>query len=398
MSSNYKWINITFILVFLSAKLFSQDNSIKLFAVNTDLKGKITEQYTDGDSLSTAFFKKSTLILLKDEKDVWKKTGDIYLSSYKISIYYKGKPMYLYEKTSKSWAELETVYAEMLEKIVIDSIKGTSIIDNKSVQIDIPSITLYKSKTKKCAKGNLLPLHLTVEGKLLTGTKIKVPLINQTVTIKSAKTSEIQSATTDKYGDFSFQNLNPYNNYSIEVASGSNIIDNTVYLAKSNGVVVKEMKRNGETFVYELLPTEIISLSKEKEEDTKLAVNIFSSSKNKELILIENIYYEEGAIEIKPESFSKLDEIAAAMSKNVLLYLTINSFTDSKGDDESNFVLSQKRAQKVLDYFVSKGIRKERLTAKGFGEAQLLNRCLNGVDCSDKEHQLNRRTEFKFTK
>jgi outer membrane protein OmpA-like peptidoglycan-associated protein len=51
-----------------------------------------------------------------------------------------------------------------------------------------------------------------------------------------------------------------------------------------------------------------------------------------------------------------------------------------------------------MEYFILKGIEKSRLSAKGFGETQIKNRCINGIDCSETEHMLNRRTEFNFTK
>ena len=94
----------------------------------------------------------------------------------------------------------------------------------------------------------------------------------------------------------------------------------------------------------------------------------------------------------------KLDKIIEAMKQNTALKLFISSHTDSNGDDAYNMTLSEKRAQKVMEYFIIEGIDKGRLMAKGFGETKIINRCGNGVDCSELEHQLNRRTEFKFTK
>lgn len=76
--------------------------------------------------------------------------------------------------------------------------------------------------------------------------------------------------------------------------------------------------------------------------------------------------------------------------------LEVQSHTDATAGDEYNMELSQKRANTVVDYIVNKGIAKKRLTAKGFGETQLINRCANGVDCSDEEHRQNRRTVFKL--
>jgi outer membrane protein OmpA-like peptidoglycan-associated protein len=60
--------------------------------------------------------------------------------------------------------------------------------------------------------------------------------------------------------------------------------------------------------------------------------------------------------------------------------------------------LSEKRAQSAQNYLLKQGAEKERLTAKGFGETLLLNKCADGVKCTREEHQLNRRTEFKVVK
>jgi outer membrane protein OmpA-like peptidoglycan-associated protein len=85
------------------------------------------------------------------------------------------------------------------------------------------------------------------------------------------------------------------------------------------------------------------------------------------------------------------------LQKNPTLLLEVQSHTDATASDDYNMDLSQKRANTVVDYIVSKGIDKKRLTAKGFGESQILNRCANGVDCSDEEHGQNRRTVFKLS-
>jgi len=71
------------------------------------------------------------------------------------------------------------------------------------------------------------------------------------------------------------------------------------------------------------------------------------------------------------------------------------SHTDSRGNDDFNQSLSQQRANSVVNYLVSKGITRSRLTARGFGETRLTNRCSNGADCSESQHQRNRRTEFR---
>jgi len=76
------------------------------------------------------------------------------------------------------------------------------------------------------------------------------------------------------------------------------------------------------------------------------------------------------------------------------LIIHIESHTDSRGNDSYNEALSEKRAQSTLDWLVDKGIDRDRLSAKGYGEYQLQNQCSNGVECTEEEHQLNRRSVF----
>lgn len=73
----------------------------------------------------------------------------------------------------------------------------------------------------------------------------------------------------------------------------------------------------------------------------------------------------------------------------------ISSHTDSRGSSDVNKTLSQARAESVVNYLESKGITKSRLLANGYGEDRPINRCTNGVPCSETEHQENRRVEFR---
>ncbi len=108
------------------------------------------------------------------------------------------------------------------------------------------------------------------------------------------------------------------------------------------------------------------------------------------------IYYELGSASLTAEARSIIDErLYKLMVEKALIRVEINSHTDSRDSDEKNMELSQRRAQSVVDYLVSKGISPKRLVARGYGETKLINRCANGVDCTEAEHAQNRRTEFR---
>lgn len=258
--------------------------------------------------------------------------------------------------------------------------------------------------TVKIGEKSIIPAEgiSTIEynGKLITGKNRNEPVPNQKVSLQNQREQEVQSTVTDNSGLFSFKDLNANESYKLNVLLDDNtkIKDEQLYAAKTDGTIIKSFNRTKKGFVYELLPTDVNILTRLKEEDTELVLRKFSSSKQSELTVVEYIYYDPNSAEIKNESIGKLDKIIIAMEENKALKLLIASHTDAKGEDAYNITLSEKRAHKVMQYFILQGIEKERLIAKGQGESQILNRCKNGVDCSEAEHQRNRRTEFKFTK
>lgn len=115
-------------------------------------------------------------------------------------------------------------------------------------------------------------------------------------------------------------------------------------------------------------------------------------------IRIENIYYDFDKWNIRPDAAEELDKLVKILKDNPTIWIELGSHTDSRGKDAYNLNLSQKRAESAVEYIVSRGIDSSRITARGYGETQLLNRCANDVPCTEEEHQLNRRTEFKIVK
>ncbi|MFZ4633524.1 MAG: OmpA family protein [Saprospiraceae bacterium] len=106
-------------------------------------------------------------------------------------------------------------------------------------------------------------------------------------------------------------------------------------------------------------------------------------------IVLRNVFFDTGSAELKPESFSELNRLAALLQEMPSLRIQINGHTDDVGDDSSNQVLSENRAKSVYDYLIAKGIKDVRLRYQGFGESQpLVENNTNG------QRAQNRRTEF----
>lgn len=109
----------------------------------------------------------------------------------------------------------------------------------------------------------------------------------------------------------------------------------------------------------------------------------------------ESIYYDSGKWDIRPESMPVLNSMTEFFLDNPTVVVELSAHTDSLGNNKNNQILSQKRAESAVNVIVKNGIPKNRIIPKGYGEEKVLNRCVDGVRCSSKEHQQNRRTEFK---
>ena len=116
--------------------------------------------------------------------------------------------------------------------------------------------------------------------------------------------------------------------------------------------------------------------------------------KNKVVVNIDPIYFDLNSDKITKTAARELDKVVAIMKKYPKLKIEGGSHTDSRGGDAFNIKLSQRRADSTVAYIIRHGIDPDRITAKGYGETQPVNRCVNGVRCSESEYQQNRRTEF----
>jgi len=109
---------------------------------------------------------------------------------------------------------------------------------------------------------------------------------------------------------------------------------------------------------------------------------------------LNNIHYSFNKWNIRADAEPILDSLITLL-RMYPIRVELGSHTDSRGTFEYNDRLSQKRAESVVEYLVEHGIDSNRVTAKGYGKRHLLNRCADGIPCSERDHQVNRRTEVK---
>ena len=112
-------------------------------------------------------------------------------------------------------------------------------------------------------------------------------------------------------------------------------------------------------------------------------------------IVINPIFFDFDKSNIRTDAQYELENIVDVLRKHPEMIIKIESHTDSRGRDKYNLKLSDRRAKSTRDYLLSRDISPDRIeSAIGYGETQLLNDCGNNSNCSEEDHQLNRRSYF----
>lgn len=201
---------------------------------------------------------------------------------------------------------------------------------------------------------------------------------------------------------------------AVDKETGAALAGTKVELTDSNGKVIytEQTNSNGE-FATEVPVNQVTSLMASKLKyfsSTPLSVSSKNLDKDSvlELVLpltpvpteevefvLQGIYYDLDKYDLRPASKMVLDSMTLILKNNPTLVIELASHTDSRAPADYNLTLSQKRAQACVNYLVQKGISKDRLVALGYGESHLVNDCADGVECSEEEHQQNRRTTFR---
>lgn len=197
--------------------------------------------------------------------------------------------------------------------------------------------------------------------------KSGLPLSGVTVSILDMNNNLIQTLTTDADG-----------HYETKLAYEMDYLLKVTKEDYSGEDAFSEKKQSESAYNFEL------TASKESiEEDADLAK-----------ILNIIIYFDLDKSNIRKDAEVELQKIVEVLNKYPNLKIAIGSHTDSRANDAYNMVLSNKRAKSTMEYLIMEGVDRSRLTAQGYGETKLLNKCSNGVACTEDEHQVNRRSEF----
>lgn len=182
-----------------------------------------------------------------------------------------------------------------------------------------------------------------------------------------------------------------------------NNADSLLFTSRKNPLEV-QLPQNG-TYKVALSNDGFFNIEKEVEVQTfleddtaSIAIKMQAIELNK-AYRIADIYFDFNSFELNEESQSALQTLILLLEKNPTLKIEIASHTDARGEESYNLYLSQKRAERVVEFLVANGIEATRLKATGYGETQLLQNCEGIKDCVEDDcdcHKLNRRTEFKI--
>ncbi|QIH40024.1 OmpA family protein [Flavobacterium sp. Sr18] len=196
------------------------------------------------------------------------------------------------------------------------------------------------------------------------------PLVNAKISMFDDHFTLVKEMITDDKG-----------NYSIEVVCGKTYYIRATkddYETKEEKITIKST--TGKTD----LPFQLSKRIKEIGVGTDLAKTLD----------IPIIYFDLDKSIIRKDATFELAKIVVVMQQFPKMKIDVRSHTDSRQTEQYNLKLSDKRAKSTIEWLIKNGIEDYRLSGKGYGEAQLVNKCSDGVKCIESEHQANRRSEF----
>lgn len=186
------------------------------------------------------------------------------------------------------------------------------------------------------------------------------------VIFTNLNTKQSTNFTSDNLGSFNINALAKETDYSLALYNSKGLMKQKVSIS-TKGL------RNSKTF------------------EVKLELEVAEN----DIVRLNNIYFNFNKGNIRTDSHQDLDKVVEYLKNTPLVQIELRAHTDARGDARYNQYLSQKRGDATLQYIKEKGIDGGRLKAKGLGESQLLNQCKDGVKCTNSQHSINRRVEFR---
>ena len=199
-------------------------------------------------------------------------------------------------------------------------------------------------------------------------------LANAKVTLFDDRFSKIKETASDASGAYSFEEVECDRSYYVRG-------EKPEYVTKEQKIFIP--KESGKTD----LPVALEKLVKQVKVGDDLAKTFG----------IKIIYFDLDKWDIRQDAAVDLAKIVDVLQEYPTMKVDVRSHTDSRQTKKYNEKLSDRRAKSTVEWMVQDGIDASRLTGKGYGETQLVNKCADGVQCSEEEHQLNRRSEFIIT-
>ena len=259
------------------------------------------------------------------------------------------------------------------------------------VNPDIRTLMTYLNGRKNPYNNPVSQASIT--GKIVIGDAFK-PLKNTNLFILNEKKDTVQKTITNENGSFYAGNINTQQNLTVGVFNNDQIQEeDKVFLSSGNDDVISIFGRTSNGFSCNILDVEMSYFKTLNEKE------IETPTKTLKPTIITNTEYlhKAGGFDLNPAAKLKLDAIVLKLKAAPKSKVEIISHTSCKGDNKLNLVLSLKRANLILNYFVLKGIPKLRIKAIGKGETEPLNECVDNFPCTSDELEENNRTDFKIT-
>jgi outer membrane protein OmpA-like peptidoglycan-associated protein len=245
----------------------------------------------------------------------------------------------------------------------------------------------YKASTKVFVKIPLnKPLDFAIEG-LVYDSETGEPLANSTVSLMPDCGGDKVEFETDASGRYRFI-LDRACCYSLKAAHEGYFAVSTDKPYCTKGL------RKSETFVHDFPLQRFVDPNVVPGPPEVINGEIPCEGIGRSFV-IKHIYYDFDKAYIREDAEAPLAQLIKILVDNDDLVVEIGSHTDARGTDRYNIRLSARRAESVVKYLINQGIDPNRLQAKGYGETQPTNDCVDEIPCTEEQHQRNRRTEFR---